>query len=59
MNESYFHNTKIIDPGKDLSGYNWSINATGGVYPASGAIQPDTHYGVDISARRNPISCKG
>jgi Pectate lyase superfamily protein len=41
-NEDHFFKTNVEGGGQDASGYCWSANCVSGVYPASGAISPDT-----------------
>ena len=46
INESYFYNTKVIDPGVTADGYCYNVNCVSGIYPTSGAISPDPHGAI-------------
>ena len=46
VNESYFYNTKVINPGVTADGYCYNVNCVNGVYPTSVAIVPDPHGAI-------------
>ena len=53
LNETYFRNFHIIDPGMDSGGWSWNVNANAGVVPSSGTWLPDYHAAVTVFNSQN------
>jgi hypothetical protein len=55
LNESYFHNTEVMQPGTTMDPLNganfhtYNVNASNGVFPASGAVVADMHPAILVS----------
>ncbi len=55
LNETYFHNYHIIEPGTDAWGWNWNVNAV----PSTGLLQsastwlPDYHAAITVLNSQN------